>query len=88
MKVKVTQEDIDKSRAMLLRGAAMRSESCPIAIALTRTSGQPASVSPRDFFLSPFPGRSTPLPLNAILFIREFDMHGTASPMEFEVSER
>ena len=80
MKIKVTQEDIDK-------GIRHSPGSCPVARAINRQSEKDnASVGLSCIYFYNIGGFSeTPTPLDAALFINKFDQRQPVKPFEFEL---
>lgn len=76
MRVKVTQEDIDRGRPGV-------SSSCPIALALERETHSVWLVS--NYTAEQFKGGRFRLPQSAVDFVRQFDKHHDAVPFEFEM---
>lgn len=82
MKVRVTQEDIDRARAYIEKyGEGALSNYCPIAQAIKRKQHRPAHV----FNISMIVGRLIyRLPGEASKFIKAFDDGRAVEPFEFE----
>lgn len=77
MKIKVTQDDIDKGKRCLIN-------QCPIALAVRRGTGLPTVYIGAVHFITGKFERVT-LPPAAIEFIKKFDQQATVKPFEFEL---
>jgi hypothetical protein len=79
MRINVTQEDINK-------GCQNDSGTCPIALALSRATGNAVHV--RAIYASVYNWSllyTTDLPIEARLFIRDFDSGKHVDPFSFEL---
>lgn len=74
--VNVTQEDIDAGR----RCAPCF---CPIALAASRATGEPITVTARSLWI--YDERILSLPTNATDFMFRFDRGGYAVPFSFDI---
>jgi hypothetical protein len=78
IKVSVTQKDIDS-------GCPIDKCGCPVALALKRALGNGQSIQVGNFAVDIDGGRAH-LPLEAIAFVKAFDMGKPVKPFSFELA--
>lgn len=90
MKIKVTQEHIDKALEAKRRSSAWdrRAYECPLARALTAAmpyTSKPWGVGANSAYVAGFPSASFELPDKAYEFRKAFDADRPVKPFTFEI---